>query len=171
VRKAAGHQLEQQRPDRVNIGSGVNRVGGRLAGGNSCDDATCSVVALRRYYQTDASFDGSQALEACGPGFHMASIAELSTPSTLGYATTLGSTRADSGQGAPGGFAWIRTGQNPLDTSIPGSGNCAAWTNTSFFGTAVTIEDSWSDAAEAMSPWRSVSFSCSTQLPVWCVED
>ena len=87
-----------------------------------------SKKGLRTFYLTKDFHDGSQALTACAPGFHMASLWEIFDPSNLRYDATLGFTRDDSGSGPPqGSFGWIRTGTGATTSNFAGVGNCNAW--------------------------------------------
>src|SRR4029453_19290226 len=85
-------------------------------------------VQPRRFYLTlDNSFNGAHALQACTTGFHMASVWEISVTSSLRYDTTLGKTRADSGEGPPSDtYGWVRTGYDSNQQSVAGGGNCNA---------------------------------------------
>ena len=127
----------------------------------------------RRYYLTRDSFDGSQAVYACAPGFHMANLMEILDPTTLRYDSTLGHTEPDAGSGPPtenGG--WIRTGRF---AKAAGSGaNCNAWTSASPLecGTQVELTQDWSDPASDGGPWDADNTaSCSWTLRTWCVQD
>jgi hypothetical protein len=64
------------------------------------------------YYLTNGTFSGANADDACGAGFHMASLWEISDPSNLRYAYDRGDALqgADTEYGAPSDFwGWIRT--------------------------------------------------------------
>ena len=136
----------------------------------------------RTFYLTQSFFDGSQALNACAAGFHMASIYEILDPTNLKYDTTLGITTGDSGSGPPQGPAkggWVRTGygafpeEGPVVTT-PATGNqtCGAWTSNSGQGTTVQLFVGWDfHEAPRMNPWWPALVSCSEQLRVWCVRD
>jgi len=92
----------------VNAGGSVS--GGRATGGNVCDDGRCSVRGARRFYLTVQQVNGSQALLACGSGFHMAAFWELENLSALEYASALGKSGFDMGKGPPNDPGWARTG-------------------------------------------------------------
>jgi hypothetical protein len=96
---------------------------------------------VRSYYLTQNLFTGANALTACEPGFHMASLWEIFDTSNLQYDTTRGYTRADSGNGPPQNdddLGWVRTG-NIAGSGFtrPGLANCSAWTSPDGFGSAV----------------------------------
>src|SRR5262249_42610344 len=106
-------------------------------------DAFQNATAPRRFYLTPtASFDGSHAPTACAVGFHMANLFEIFDTTNLQYDKNLGFTTADMGEGPPDaangvGIGWMRTGGTPDSDTIPGVGNCAAYTSagTLHFGT------------------------------------
>ena len=136
----------------------------------------------RTFYLTQSFFDGSQALNACATGFHMASIYEILDPSHLKYHTTLGVTTSDSGLGPPQGppkGGWVRTGEGAfpetspgVTTPAPGNQSCGAWTANAGQGTTVQLYPSWDfHEAPRMNPWWPALVSCSEQLRVWCVQD
>jgi hypothetical protein len=80
----------------------------------------------RRFYLTNETVDGSQALTACAAGFHMASMGEIRETSTLRYDTALGRTEDDSGFGPPVAAGWIRSGMETHNNI-----NCNLWTSNS----------------------------------------
>lgn len=126
----------------------------------------------RKFYLTQGTFQGDQALTACAKGFHMASLWEIFDTSNLKYDTTRGFTHDDSGSGPPAAFTgWIRTGEGSNSTTTPGVGNCNAWTSAGGAGgTRVWLENVWGDAAVAVSPWRAGTQGCDTGERVWCVQ-
>jgi hypothetical protein len=137
---------------------------------------------LRKFYLTQTSHDGSEALSACVDGYHMASLWEILDPSNLSYDTSLGATVADSGSGPPNGSGWIRTGfiasnggTAPDGTVPPGSGNCQVWTSASSaaYGTTALVPIYGSSEIEVtvISPWVARSTICSAKPRVWCVQD
>ncbi len=132
-------------------------------------------LTRRSFYLTQTEHNGSQALSACASGYHMASLWEIFDTSNLKYNTQLGFTREDSGFGPPANsFGWIRTGGPPDNGSLPpGVGNCDAWTNASgtASGTDVALDNFWSDAARAISPWIAFTSTCDSSRRVWCVQD
>ena len=147
--------------------------GGAATGGNYCADGSCSRDGSRMFYQTKEPHDGAQALTACDPGFHMASLWEIRDPSNLFYFASLGQTSADSGMGPPADrFGWVRTGVEAMVTNLP---NCQAWQSNSGFdvGTVVKLPPTWNTTEPYVSirPWESGSAFCIGGLPVWCVSD
>ena len=131
----------------------------------------------RRFYLTsEAVYDGSEALDACDAGFHMASIWEISDVSNLVYDTTLGVTGDDSGFGPPSYMSgWVRTGYYAASGDhAPGIGNCYVWTsnNVDYFGSVVLLSANWyGDAKINGTEWTSMTLQCNTNRRVWCVED
>ena len=124
-----------------------------------------------QYYLTTGSYFGNQALSACAPGYHMASLWELLDTSNLHYNTSLGRASADSGHGPPYYSGWIRTGYSGSSTGVPGEANCQAWTSNSdgYYGTTVSLSSDWSAAEEDLLGWTADSTECSLKRPVWCV--
>jgi hypothetical protein len=134
-----------------------------------------STAPVRGYYLTPGTFDGSHALSACVPGYHMASIYEVHEPSNLRYDTNLGVNEDDSGLGPPSlHTGWMRTGFNALFNTGAGFDNCRAWTSNSSGdnGTNVYLElDFIGSSGVTTAPWLGQSSLCSRALQVWCVQD
>jgi hypothetical protein len=135
-------------------------------------------LRLRQFYLTpDQAYDGTAALTACAPGFHMASMWEILDPSNLRYSTELGATDDDSGWGPPADFSgWIRTGNGASGLpGDPGRSNCLAWesNDSGHHGTDVELpQSSWSTReADPVSPWQAGTTPCNIAVRVWCVED
>ena len=129
----------------------------------------------RKFYLTQTTHNGANALSACASGYHMASMSEIVDPSNLRYDTDLGRTNDDSGFGPPNmHLGWIRTGNPPNSLFFPvGSVNCNAWTSAFVGdgGTAVSLLLEWNGAGTPTSPWHAVSINCSNTPNVWCVQD
>ena len=127
------------------------------------------------FYLTKERVDGSQALNACAPGYHMASLWEIMDPSNRRYATELGLTVPDSGSGPPSiQFGWVRTSRSATTLQIPGVGNCSAWTTNSAeaSGTAILLRGVWDGGGTlGFGPWSAAAGACSSPLFVWCAED
>ncbi len=155
---------------------------GYLAWGR--DEASASSVQaplttsafMRQYYITENNYSGADADTACAPGYHMASLYEILDTSNLKYNTDLGRSRADSGQGPPGGVpiaGWVRTGYVSSNSSTTGQGNCYTWSSSSSDdrGTMAALPDDW-DTGPEVNVWNVQTAPCnSTMLGVWCVED
>jgi len=124
-----------------------------------------------QYYLTTGSYFGNQALSACAPGYHMASLWELLDTSNLHYNTSLGRASADSGHGPPYYSGWIRTGYSGSSTGVPGEANCQAWTSNSrdYVGTTVSLPSNWIAGEEDLLGWTADSTECSLKRSVWCV--
>jgi hypothetical protein len=135
-------------------------------------------VTMRRFYLTaDPVLDASQAITACAPGYHMASLWEILDPSELRYNPDLGATAADSGQGPPvwvttDYHGWVRTGNIASSLDITGLGNCEAWTSNDAaeWGTTATLPLYWGAGVEDVHVWDTGRWPCSASLRVWCVE-
>ncbi len=158
------------------LGGGGERAvsGGRASAGNSCDDLSCTPRGERRYYLTPILHDGNEVLDACAVGFHMASLWELMDTTQLVYDAALGETAVDMGSGPPTGVhGWIRTGSFSEGSSLPGRGNCNAWTSDSVddFGSISRPKNLWDDPSRTISPWDPDTNPCSAVFRVWCVED
>lgn len=138
----------------------------------------------RKFYLTQTTRTGSQALTACAEGYHMASLWEIFDTSNLRYDTALGAVSNDSGSGPPavaieaghilhGG--WIRTGGGSIGGGVPGEANCSNWTldTAGPEGTVVGLTSLWSSASTAtqVSPWRAFVQSCQEPQQVWCMQD
>ena len=128
---------------------------------------------MRQYYLTKTYSKGADADDACASGYHMASLWEIMDPSNLKYNTDLGDTRSDSGQGPPSGRqGWVRTGYASSTGSIPGWGNCNAWTSsdTDDYGTWIWLPYDW-DSGQDIHIWEVSTHGCWLNAYVWCVED
>ncbi|MGD8475308.1 MAG: hypothetical protein PVH59_14420 [Anaerolineae bacterium] len=124
-----------------------------------------------QYYLTTGSYFGNQALSACAPGYHMASLWEILDTSNLHYNTSLGRASADSGHGPPYYSGWIRTGYSSNYLDVLGEANCQAWTSNSdgYYGTTVSLPSDWIAAEEDLLGWNADSTECSLKRPAWCV--
>jgi hypothetical protein len=129
----------------------------------------------RKFYLTKDGFTGAQALTACAKGYHMASLYEIFDVSNLRYNTILGLTVDDSGSGPPtSDFGWIRTGQSRSASSIPGIGNCFAWSSdlSTAEGTAVQLRFTFDfQSDDVVNPWNSDAGPCHATVRVWCVQN
>lgn len=131
----------------------------------------------RKFYLTRSIHDGNEALTACTPGYHMASLWEIFDPTQLRYDTSLGLVLQDSGSGPPSGFGYVRTGMDTIFLSNPFGTppNCRSWTSddgAQHEGTVVSLTSSWlSPTGSALSPWQASVTVCSDPARVWCVED
>jgi hypothetical protein len=128
-------------------------------------------AAGRKFYLTQDTFFGNQALTACAKGYHMASLWEIFNLSTLTYDTKRGQATQDSGNGPPPIAGWIRTGFLDSGAATPGEGNCHTWTSASPSdeGTLVNLPGAWQSGSTIVSPWQATGAICSNRLHVWCV--
>lgn len=152
--------------------------GGRASGPNSCFDQLCGTAGKRFFYLTQGTFTGSQALTACDPGFHMASLWEIFDLGSVEYDTTRGATQADSGQGAVSSLGWARTGGSAATGGVAGTDNCDAWTSSDAAdqGSYVDLSGDWSNdlastTNDEIEPWTSFDRDCNLPAPVWCVQE
>jgi hypothetical protein len=134
--------------------------------------------APRRYYITQTTHDGNDALTACSVGYHMASLWEVADTSNMEYDIGLGLAADDSGSGPPttdSSLAWIRTGfaASNANENVPGHANCHAWTQSSnsYFGSTAKLDNVWwSTSRTVITPWVSTAANaCGSLRPVWCV--
>lgn len=138
---------------------------------------TAGASAMRTFYLTNlANYNGSQALTACLPGYHMASMWEIFDLGSLRYATELSEARklADSGFGPPlSSSGWIRTGSSSSAGAQVGVANCSVWTSSAggSNGTQAGINPSVLNPAVNISPWDMLVVACSSASRVWCVQD
>ena len=131
-------------------------------------------AATRPFYLTKTHFNGSQALGACEPGFHMASLWEILDVSNLRYDPDLGQTLADSGAGPPTALiGWVRTGYVSSSIATAGLGNCQAWTSqlANHSGTVLSLDFAWWTAPNGPATWDTGAFPCIEAWRVWCVAD
>lgn len=152
--------------------------GGVSGGGNVCD-GPCAPLPKRRFYLTQANFDGASADSSgnCAQGFHFASLFEIHDPSNLEYDELLGPTLTDAGSGPPILRGWIRTGAPSDAIGPPGIANCADWGSNlpADVGTTAALNRFWSLAGGVGDPWLAWADnpvqSCQTARPIWCVEE
>jgi hypothetical protein len=144
-------------------------------------------AGLPKFYLTqEFTLKGSQALNACATGYHMASLFEILDVSNLRYNTTLGFVSNDSGLGPPAGnplgppsqraVGWVRTGAQQSTFAQPGLANCLSWTSDlqEHFGTVVFLpgpDPSWEEPASVVSPWIVRAEECFALERVWCVQN
>ncbi len=165
----------------LGISPGAAVSGGTSGGGNVCDGGACvgEPGRRRRFYLTIGIFNGANADNPnnCAEGYHFASLFEIFDPSNLEYESSLGQTRADSGEGPPSsGPGWARTGVGGAVAGAPGQVNCNVWSSplSGDFGTLVTLPNDWEGVlapAENVLPWVTGDIPCNTSHPIWCVED
>lgn len=124
-----------------------------------------------QYYLTKTGYVGDQALTACAPGYHMASLWEIADTSNLRYNRTLGVTRMDSGHGPPTDTGWIRTGSGSGFLGSPGTANCRAWTSSAWgdIGSYLFLPNNWTTNDEDILGWAVAVARCSVARSVWCV--
>jgi hypothetical protein len=127
-------------------------------------------------YVTEDYFYPDQALAACGPGYHMASLWEILDTSNWVYDDDhpAAHVQDDSGHGPPSSYyGWIRTGYWASGDPAPGTGNCLAWASRdlSNYGTLVRLSRYWETAPGEILTWDAYSISCDSIAPVWCVTD
>jgi len=138
----------------------------------------------KRYFLTDDLYPPTSAESACGSGYHMANLFELSQPSSMRYAFDDARAFHNSivGQGPPtGNRGWIKTGwDSPSAVNTPGFANCSVWTSVAAtdYGTAAKLPAIFSDPASGGvwalvwgTPWATIAQPCHTEQRVWCVED
>jgi len=166
----------------ANGGAGISAPSSTLSDRNSVNHNGAPSVAgsrNRRFYLTQNKVVGSQALNACAPGYHFASLWEIHDTSALVWDTERGVlplSPLDLGLGPPSNTGgWVRTGFVGISgaTSGPGTKNCIAWTSGSGadLGTEAFLESEWASAPQATAPWKSLTQTCASLQQVWCVED
>lgn len=151
-------------------------LGGSPSAGNICDDESCTRRGERRYYLTTALFDGAEADDPgnCAQGFHFASLYEILDISSLRYDKSLGFNKLDSGQGPPTQtLGWIRTGANAETSVASGVANCSAWDSNVLenSGTTVLLSGLGNSPGLRSNPWSAASFTCLSNIKIWCVEN
>ena len=137
----------------------------------------------KRYFLTDAYYPPTSVESACGSGYHMANLFEISQPSSMHYAFDDGRAVHNSiiGQGPPTGYrGWIKTGwDSPSTVNTPGFANCNNWSSVDagHYGTAARLPPIYSDPVSTVwalvwgTPWATLAQPCNTNHRVWCVED
>jgi len=149
---------------------------------SSPQSRSSAILGVRQYYLTQTLFTGNQVANACAPGYHFASIWEITDPSGLKYNTSLGLTSPDSGSAPPvavGLFGvypvvgWLRTGYNLSSSEPPGHANCDGWlsNNPFFWGTLAGLPSNWTGGEQDIGVWNVGVVTCEYYLSVWCVQD
>ncbi len=147
-------------------------------------------VKPKMYYLTRNSFDGGDAIKACDPRFHMASIFEIQGTTELQYATSLSSAYVPANDEVSGthirpGDGWARPRFSPALPAdrVPDLGDCEHWTTRSLEVSGTTVQSpvpSYDPNTYYDDPitntvrgrWLAYSeTSCMANLRVWCVED
>lgn len=147
-------------------GGGVSVSGGRAVGGNYCDDGLCSTRGARLFYLTRANFLPNVAASACAPGFHFASVPELTTEGNLEYAEALGRQHVEAGVSAGPEWwgGWVRTG------ILGGSLSCNGWTSTAPADRGAILAAPPHSTTNPLE-WQGGQQGCGTPVPVWCIAD
>jgi hypothetical protein len=142
-----------------------------------------TTLGVRQYYLSRSYVQASQALAACAPGYHFASIWEITDPSSLRYNTTLGLPSPDSGEGPPTAISllgspfatrgWIRTGYASSTSGTIGWANCGAWSSadSSHWGSVANLPSDWTAGEQDIGVWNTEVRTCDTYNWVWCVQD
>ena len=99
----------------------------------------------------------------------MASYPELQNLASYVYDSVLGTTKEDSGSGAPANVAgWIRTGEG----GGFGPDNCSDWTLGDALSSGPIMRiNPMASQSQGFAFYEYVDFSCVSDFPVWCVED
>jgi hypothetical protein len=141
--------------------------GGHPGAGNVCSDSKCTASGARLYYLTNAApVNGANAASQCANGFHMASYWEIDEPSGLTYATALGLSFADSGNGPPQAGGWART------SGGKGQFNCQAYTSALASDTGIVLFMDALSVGGSLVPGPVLGIaSCDSPVRVWCVQD
>jgi hypothetical protein len=134
-----------------------------------------SPSGLRKFYLTDADYDGDNAdgASVCTEGYHFASLWESLDVSNLEYDQDLSTTNDDSGYGPPSSIGgWIRTGYSANNDGNPGKANCTNWGTTLRDGTTAKLVPNWVvSSIQDIHVWDVENYPCSSDQYVWCVED
>jgi hypothetical protein len=117
----------------------------------------------RTFYLTKTGHNGADALSACDPRYHMASLREIHDTSNLRYDIARGATTEDSGFGPPNQDGWIRTGHFASTDNVVGIGNCNAWKPAlaSDAGTLVAPVQNWTATGTTITTWHPTLSACS----------
>jgi hypothetical protein len=131
----------------------------------------------KKYFLTIEEVPTTQVRDACGNGYHVASLFEIFHFTSLKYDAKRGFTRETSGTGPPAGvFGWIQTGGDDvggLGPTTAGLVNCNGFGSFQAmeFGTVAALISDWNAEPTAVSPWTASSISCSSSRRVWCKQD
>ena len=154
----------------------ADAVGGAAATAGAVGAQSATAGGGRQFYLTATNYDADEALTACGPGTHMASLWEILDVSNLVYDGDHADAyvQDDSGEGPPSRWnGWIRTGRNGSASATAGTGNCLTWTSMDGGdqGTAVRLIGAWETPPGEIGTWDAGAYACSLSGPVWCVGD
>ena len=156
------------------LGPGSKYRGNASRGGSRCGGGICT--ERRRFYLTQTTHDGNEALGACESGFHMASIMEIRESGHWRYDSFLGVDTPDAGSGLPLSdlSGWVRSGGGSANFE-----NCSNWTSDSDMhkGAIFTaLGFSALDGDLQHYPWLlngglTSDIFCDDPLRVWCAEN
>lgn len=129
----------------------------------------------RLFYLTNTSYPGAQALTACAPGYHPASLWEISNVSVMVYdgAHPAAHKKPDMGYGPPSNWwGWVRTGGSSATSDNAGTANCGVWTSLlSDYGSIARLTANWTGGTADIGPWEAATWTCNGTAPVWCVNE
>jgi hypothetical protein len=132
--------------------------------------------AGRHVFLTEPYYHPDEALQACGQGYHMASLWEIADTSNwvYDYDHPAAHVQDDSGYGPPSHwYGWIRTGYYSSGDPITGTGNCQNWTSRSNGdkGTLVRLSRWWEAGPGEILTWTAYPCPCNETVAVGCVAD
>jgi hypothetical protein len=133
-----------------------------------------ATAGAKKYFLTVDGFPGNAALDACGKGYHMATLWEIYDVTQLKYDAKRGQVREDSGSGPAAELGgWVRTGGVGSTANNVGVANCDAWTSNlvTDYGSAVELDGNWDTPAVNSSPWNPFTSTCDSTIPVWCKQN
>lgn len=132
--------------------------------------------AGRHVYLTEPHYHPDEALTACSPSYHMASLWEIADTSNwvYDYDHPAAHVQDDSGYGPPSHwYGWIRTGYWSSADPTTGTGNCQNWASRSSGdrGTLVRLSRWWEAGPGEILTWFAYPCPCNEAVAVWCVAD
>jgi hypothetical protein len=131
-------------------------------------------AAAKRFFLTTDTFAVADIRDACGKGFHVASLWEILDFASLRYDAKRGRPPQTGSGGPPAGiYGWIETGGDDSASATAGLGNCLGFTSSSSMdnGTVVQLPLDWTSAVTAVSPWDPGTSTCNVPRNVWCKQN
>jgi hypothetical protein len=136
--------------------------------------AAFPAAAGKRFFLTNDGVAVADIREACGKGFHVASLWEILDFATLRYDAKRGRPPQTGSGGPPAGiYGWVETGGDDSSSSTPGIGNCLGFTSSSVGhnGTVVQLPIDWTGSVSSVPPWQPGTSTCNVPRNVWCKQN
>ena len=133
-----------------------------------------AAAAGKKYFLTPEAFAMGDVRDACGKGYHVASLWEIFDFTALQYDTKRGHALMTGSGGPPSDiYGWIETAGDDSASTVVGFGNCLGFTSSDAgdYGTVVRFPTNWAATPTVISPWDGGTSTCNVPRNVWCKQD